>query len=276
MKLSNRKKSRIYLLLVPLLVVAFGFGIGKINYKFYLPIWIINVFLMVVASWILGLHVINAKSEKTQLATGAFFLIVPWILISMFFGLGPPPDTAAGWVATATEQQVRYSMLVVAGVFIAFGFTLLKDKLRNEGESYYSLIGFIAIIIAIPLFILDMLFWGFSLTEAFKILVSTNTEKLPEWFKPLRELFAMISVVEVALVYFAIAFFAISMNRVGWLNRTSSKVYVLISVLASVLIVLSAFLPEPFVTAGFAVSIPAIPFLMPYFMGINLLQRSGD
>jgi hypothetical protein len=257
-------------------VVAFGFGIGKINYKIYLPIWLINVFLMVMASWILGLHIINKKNEKTNLAAGAFFLIAPWILVSMFFGLGPPPDTATGWVSTATEQQVRYSMLTVAGVFIALGFTLLKDKLKAEGENYYSLLGFVAIIIAIPLFILDMLFWGFSLTESFKILVSTNSEKLPEWFRPLRVLFGMISLVEVALTYLAITFFAISMSRVGWLGKTSSKIYILISLLDFTLIMLSAFLPEPFVTAGFAVSIPAIPFLMPYFMGINLLRRAGD
>ena len=276
MKLINRKTSRVYLLLVPLIVVAFGFGIGKISYIFYLPIWIINVFLMVGASWILGLHVFKTKNEKKHLAIGAFFLIVPWILVSMFFGLGPPPDTAANWVATATEQSVRYSMLTVAGIFIAFGFTLLKEKLKNEGENYYSLLGFIAIIIAIPLFILDMLFWGFSLTESFNILVSTNTEKLPEWFKPLRVLFEMVSVVEVALTYLAITFFAVSMNRVGWLGKTSSKVYILISLFAFILIVLSAFLPEPFITVGFAVSIPAIPFLMPYFMGINLLRRTGE
>jgi hypothetical protein len=276
MKLLNRKTCRIYLLLVPLLVVAVGLGIGKINYKFYLPIWLINVFLMVMASWILGLHVINKKTEKTHLAAGAFFLIVPWILVSMFFGLGPPPDTAIGWVATATEQQVRYSMLTVAGVFVALGFTLLKEKLKNEGESYYSLLGFVAIIIAIPLFIIDMLFWGFSLTESFKILVSTNSEIFPEWFKPLRVLFGMISLVEVALTYLAITFFAVSMNRVGWLGKISSKIYILISLFAFMLIMLSVFLPEPFITAGFAVSIPAIPFLMPYFMGVNLLRKTGE
>ena len=276
MKILNRKTSRAYLILVPLLVAAFGFGIGKINYTFYLPIWIINVFLMLKASWKLGLHVINSKTEKRHFAAGAFFLIVPWILVSMFFGLGPPPETATSWVATATEQQVRYSLLTVAGIFIAFGFTLLKEKLKDEGEKYYSLLGFVAIIIAIPLFILNMLFWGFSLTESFKILVSSNTEKFSEWFNPLRSLFGMISVVEVALTYLAIIFFVVSMNRVGWLAKTSSKIYILISLFAFVLVVLSAFLPEPFVTAGFVVSIPAIPFLMPYFIGVNLLRSTGD
>jgi hypothetical protein len=272
----KRNASRIYLFIVPFLAAILGFGIGKTNYTFYLPIWIINVCLMGMAAWILGLHIINKKNEKKNLAVGAFFLIVPWILVSMFFGLGPPPDTAAGWVDTATEQQVRYSMLTVAGIFIAFGFTLLRDKLKSDGENFFSLMGFIAVIIAVPLFIIDMLFWGFSLTESFKILVSTNTEKLPEWFKPIRALFGMISVVEVALTYLAVILFAISMNLAGWLSKISSGIYIIISLLAFLIILLSAFLPEPFITAGFALSIPAIPFIMPYLIGINLLRRAGD
>lgn len=158
MKPSSQKISRIYLLLVPVLVTAFGFGIGKISYTYYLPIWLFNVVLMVLACWTLGLYIIKTKNKNAQLASGAFFIVVPWIFVSMFFGLGPPPETAAGWAATATEQQVRYSMLVTAGIFIALGFAFLKEKLKEAGENYYSLLGFIAIIIAIPLFILDMLF----------------------------------------------------------------------------------------------------------------------
>lgn len=272
-KLISRRIGRLYLLLVPILVVVFGFGLGKISYTFYLPIWIVNVFLMVLASWVVGLHVV--KQEQNHLAAGAFFLIVPTMLISMFFGLGPPPDTAKEWVATATEQQVRYSMLTVAGIFIALGFTFLKVKLQSV-ENYYSLLGLAAIFIAIPLFILDMLFWGFSLTETFKIIVSTNAESLPQWLKPLRELFGMVSVVEVALTYLATIFFAVSMKRASLLSKTASTIYVLISLFAFLLIVLSAFLPEPFITAGFAVSIPAIPFLMPYYMGVSLLGQAAE
>ena len=274
--LLKRKASRIYLWLVPVLVVILGLSFGKTNYTFYLPIWILNVVLMVMASWILGLHVINDKNKSKHIAVGAFCLIVPTILVSMFFGLGPPPETPAGWVATSTEQQVRYSMLTAAGIFIALGFTLLKEKQKNDGENYYSLLGSIAINIAIPLFILDMLFWGFSLTESFKILVATNTEKMPEWFKPLRQIFGMVSVVEVALTYLAIAFFSVSLNMTARLSKTSKNIYIVLSLFAFLIIILSAFLPEPFVTAGFAVSIPAIPFLMPYFISINLLKREGD
>lgn len=274
--LLNRNVSRIYLWLVPILVVIFGFSLGKTNYTFYLPIWILNVVLMVITSWILGLHVIRDENKSKHIAVGAFCLIVPTILVSMFFGLGPPPETPAGWVATSTEQQVRYSMLVAAGIFIVYGFTLLKEHQKNDGENYYSLLGSIAINIAIPLFILDMLFWGFSLTELFNTLVATNTEKMPEWFRPLRQIFGMVSVVEVALTYMAIIFFSVSLNMTSLLSKTSKIIYVTLSLFAFIIIILSAFLPEPFVTAGFAVSIPAIPFFMPYYIGINLLKGEGD
>ncbi len=274
--LSKRNAGRVYLWLVPVLVVIFGFGLGKISYTVYLPVWILNVVLMVMASWILGLHTILDKNRSKFMTSGAFCLIVPIILVSMFFGLGPPPETPAGWVVTSAEQQIRYSMLTVAGIFIATGFTLLKEKQKAEGESYYSLLGTIAINIAIPLFILDMLFWGFSLTELFKTLVAANTEKIPEWFKPFRMLFGMISVVEVALTYLAIAFFSVSLHLTGRLSKSSRNIYVMLSLFAFLIMILSVFLPEPFVTAGYIISIPAIPFFMPYYMGISLLKTEGD
>jgi hypothetical protein len=268
----SKKVSRLYLLLVPIIVIIIGFGLGRISYLYYLPIWFVNVCLMLLASWVVGLRVI--KTKQSYLAVGAFFLIVPIILVSWFFGLGPPPDTAKEWVATATEQQVRYFTLTVAGIFIVLGFTFLKVKLRTV-ENYYSLLGIALIYIAIPLFILDMLFWGFTLTETFKIVVSTNADSLPPWLSPLSKLFGMVSVVEVALTYLATIFFAVALKRAGFLSNTSSIIYVLLSLVAFMFIVLSAFLPEPFITAGFAVSIPAIPFIMPYYMGVSLLEKAG-
>ena len=273
---TKRNASRIYLLLVPLLVIIFGFALGKISYTLYLPIWIGNVFLMITAAWVLGLHTIKDKTKKKHLAFGAFSLIAPFILVSMFFGLGPPPDSAFEWVETATEQQIRYSMLVLAGIFIVLGFAMLREKLKNNGENFYSLLGFIAIIIAIPLYIINMLYWGFSLTELFKLMIASDTKNIPDWHKPFRSLFGMISVVEVALTYLAIAAFSVSMNLVGWISKPSSKIYIIISLIAFIMIVLSAFFKEPFVTVGFIVSIPAIPFLMPYFMGIHLLRKIGN
>lgn len=276
-KLLNRNIAQIYLSIVPFIAAILGFGVGHTSYKIYLPLWIANVLLMIAAAWTLGLHVSrNEDQEKKQLAKSAFLLIVPWILVSMFAGLGPPPETAAGWAESATEQQVRYFMLVISGVFIAFGFAGLRDKLRNKDETFYSFLGLTSILIATPLFIVNMLYWGFFLPELFKIQIASATENLPDWFIPFKKQFALISVVEVALTYFATFVFAVSLKLTGWFGETACLIYIFLSLLAFLIIILSAFLPEPFISAGFAVSIPAIPFLMPYFIGINLLRRAGN
>jgi hypothetical protein len=49
----------------------------------------------------------------------------------------------------------------------------------------------------------------------------------------------------------------------------------LVSLLAFVIIILSAFFQEK-LSIGFIVSIPAFPFLMPYFIGVNLLRKTGN
>lgn len=273
---SLLKLCRIYLSLVPLVVAILGFGVGHISYTIYLPVWVVNACLMTWACRELGLQsAIKAGGVQRQLASGAFFLILPWILISIFFGFGPPPETPAAWVALTTEQQVRYSLLVVAGISIAIGFGLTRGMLKNSGESLYATMGYVMIMVAIPLFLVNMLFWGFYLTESFRLLEKLSLEKMPDWFQPVRKLFGMISMVEVALTYLATMAFAMAMHSVGWIKQSTRNIYCMVSLVAFLVIVLSAFCPEPFITAGFVVSIPAIPFIMPYFMGIKLLRRAA-
>ncbi len=273
---ASKMTSYIYLLLVPVIAAGLGFGVGHVSYKFYLPLWLLNAVLMTIASWSLGLNVIRLKYEKeNKLATAAFFLIVPWILISMFAGLGPPPDTAAEWTALAKEQQVRYFMLVICGVFIAFGFAGLRDRLKAKGENFFSLLGLMAVLIAIPLFIINMLYWGFYLSELFRIQATANATDFPDWFLPIKQLFGLISVTEVALTYFATFALVVAMRKVGWLSKTSGFFYILFSLLAFLIIILSVFFTETLKVPAFAVSIPAFPFLMPYFIGVNLLRQAG-
>jgi hypothetical protein len=273
----KRNASQVYLSLVPILVSAFGLGVGYISYKIYLPVWIINVCLMVTASWTLGLHVIrNHDVEKKHLAIAAFFLIVPWILISMFFGLGPPPQTPAGWVATATEQEIRYIMLIIAGVFIALGFAALREKLKNTAGSFYSMLGFSAIMIAIPLFIVNMIFWSAYVPELFRLMVASGLEKRPEWTNPVREEFNLLAVIEVSITYLAGAAISAALRDAGWLSKIASRIYIIISLLCFTLIAISTFAPEPIATIGSIFSIPALPFIMPYLIGINLLRRAGN
>ncbi len=233
---------------------------------------------MATAAWTLGGDAFRHPDvDRKHLAVTALFMIAPWMLFSIFAGMGAPPSTAAGWAATGTEQQIRYYLLILGGVLLSCGMVLLKDRLKKAGEPIYSQLGFIILIIAIPLFLINMAFWGNYLVAAFKIFVASGASaKRPDWFAPLNELFYAISVVEIALFYLATAAFAASLKIAGLIRPGVSRIYIVLSMVGFVLNILSYSVPEPFATASYLVSVPAIPFIMPYLMGVHLLRRAGS
>ena len=272
------KFSQIYLSLVPVLTIVLALAVGYISYKIYLPIWVINVLLMIFCTWNIGGHVLRTgDATKKYLAVCAVFFIVPTILTSMFFGLGAPPfESPKAWVASITEQQIRYYYLLSAGLFISFGFAMLRQYIKNKGENLYSLLGDTAIKAAIPIFFINMTFWGFYLTKLYQGMVKSNTEKNPEWLLPIGTQFFYINVIVTALFYLGTAAFIISLRRIGLFRKTASNIYVFLSLLFFLFDVLPPTLPEPFATLNFIVSIPAVPFFFAYFMGINLLRKISD
>lgn len=274
----KRNLSRVYLTLVPVLTVVLGLGIGYSSYRIYLPVWLMNVGLMVLATWNLGAPVFKtADRVKKYMLAGALFFIVPTMLSSLFAGLGAPPyESPKLWVASASEQLIRYYFLLAMGVSIAFGYALLRELLKKTPGNFYALLGFMAIQIAIPVYLIDMSFWGFYLTKLYRLLVASSLDKTPDWVIPLRSQFFYINMMVAALVYLATAGFAQALKKAGWFSAAACQIYIIISLLFFVLDVLPPTLPEPFATLNFVVSIPAVPFMIPYFIGVNLLRKLGD
>jgi hypothetical protein len=263
-----------YLWLVPVAGTALAFGVGHVSYTIYIPLWIVNGVLMLTAcQWMgLGKALRSGTAAKTK-GLAALFLILPWILISMFAGLGPPPETAEGWVVTAREQELRYCMLMGVGLFELFAFRFLYQALQ-EKDAVFASIGWVCMLIAIPLFFINMTYWSSYLPKLFQEMQQRSLTELPDWAQPLRKQFGMISVAEVMLTYFATAAFAYSLSVTGIFNKGAAKIYIFLSLVAAIVMMLSVFFPEPLKIPGFALSIPAFPFLMPYIMGIRLLKKT--
>lgn len=281
-KRSKGNLSWIYLALAPflgaILAITYGlvFGVEHISYKIYLPGWMIQSCLMIIAAWIVGARFIGSQdADKKQLVVVSLFMIVPWIFISIFAGFGPPPWTPKEWVATATMQQVRYGILTVSGILITFGFALLRERLKNAGENFYSLLGFTALLMAIPLFLFDMTYYGSYLNESFRIFSTSSLPKTSEWHA-LGKLDFTICLIEVGLTYLATAAFAVSLKTTGLFNPTACTIYILLSLVGFILNLTPPSFPEPFATAGFVVSVPAVPLIIPYLMGVNLLRLAGN
>jgi hypothetical protein len=277
-KLFKRNLSQLYLTLVPVLTIVLGLGIGYTSYQIYLPVWSLNVVLMIISAWVLGAHAIKkGDEEKKHIVACALFFIAPSMLSSLFAGLGAPPyENPKLWVASANEQLTRYYFLLAMGLLIACGYAVLREKLKKTPGNFYALLGFIAIQIAIPIYLIDMSFWGFYLTKLYRIMAATSITKTPEWVLPLRNQFFYINMMVAALVYLATAAFAMGLKKAGWFKPAACHIYIAISLVFFLLDVLPPTLPEPFATLNFIVSIPAVPFMVPYFIGVNLLRKVGN
>jgi hypothetical protein len=273
---ASRSLSYYYLSLLPFGGALLGFTVAPVRPAVYVPLWGLNAILMVGAAWSLGGHRLRWEDDPQRRATvlAAVLLAAPWLLLSLLFGMGPPPGTAQEYAAAASEQQLRYALLVVSGLLVLGGFALLRAQLKASGENLYSLLGQTALSVAVPLFILNMLYWHSYLVEAFQSF--SAAESRPAWYGPLRSLFGAISTVEVALTYLATAAFAASLRVAGWFSPTASRLYGFFGLLGAVLATLPASMLGPVATAGFIVSVPAIPLIMPYLIGIHLLRRIGN
>ncbi|GAB3793813.1 hypothetical protein GCM10028819_06070 [Spirosoma humi] len=268
--------SRVYLTLVPFLAAAIALALGHSSPQLYLPIWLAHAALMASAIWYLGKNCFtNPNPGQRQLGTIALLVIIPWMGFTLFAGMGPPPTSIPEWVNTAAEQQIRYALLIAGGILITAGLALLANKLRQRGETPYWLLGVLGMGIALPLFILNMAYWGSFLVESFTNFSAASIAKRPDWYLSMRALFTWISGVEVALFYLATAAFALALQSVGWFNPRACRLYLLFSLVGALLSVLPSFSFEPIVMATYLVSIPAFPFIMPYLMALNLINLAN-
>ncbi len=270
----SRKLSFIFLCAVPLVTVVLAFAIGRAPREIYLPIWLVNVAAMLYAAWVLGVSSIRSPDAgKKRIAMIGLLFTAPWMLASIFAGMGPPPFNMHGWAELASEQQLRFNILIVCAVIIAFGFSLLYEHLKHLGEQLYARLGFTAIIIAIPLMIIGMILWGNLITESFVIIDATVPRAIPDWLKPMQATVDAVVIVWVALIYVACIFFSLSLQRTNLLKTIP---YTIVAAVALIVSLLPPTSPEPVATINYLVGIPAVTFVIPYLLGLNLLRVSDS
>ena len=85
------------------------------------------------------------------------------------------------------------------------------------------------------------------------------------------------------LTYLATLAFAASLGRVQWLGRGASRAFMIVNGVALLFLIIRGLqYPDPklatpwYTNPGFVVGIPAVPFIMPFLLGVVLLRRAGD
>jgi hypothetical protein len=268
MKTFPQKLSYVFLLAVPVMVTVMAFVFGHRSYWIYLPGWFLNMILMALA-------VKTLEDAKSVTARGiAWPLIMSWAPISVFAGMGPPPETAEGWAALAWEQQLRYCILIVSGTLTTIGFLRMYDVLRSYPGSRFTRTGKAMFLVALPLFIANMVYWGFFLTNVFVKYSQPGAPAKPDWLQTVSSAFTVVRMIEVTLIYCGTAVFAYALSRSGHLSRLASSIYIFFCCLGVILNLLPASLPAPLAIANYVSYIPAITLLMPYLIGLNFLNKA--
>lgn len=274
MNTTSRRLSYIFLCLVP--VLAMGFAAPR---ALRIPvvdqaIGAVLFAAIVIAAWLLGVRaVLGGALERRHLALAGALLITPFALVALFWvGLGPP------WNATPSENVMRYLVLIVSSIAVTGGFIVLKEALSEAGERTYSTVGFAAAILAGAAYLV----WMSFILGAY--VVKVRDGQVPPAINSVLDVLDILLCVACALTYLATAAFAASFGRSGWLGRGATRTYVIANFVAVVCLMLRGLsFPDPTTLAtpwytqpGFVAGIPAIPYIMPFLLGVVLLRRGGD
>lgn len=270
----TRSISYVFLCIFPLLV-GFLAGVRDLRIRgVYQTLGGVLFLSIVVAWWILSGRAIKFGTDAGRIfALAGSLLIAPWALISLLWvGLGTP------WDATAAENEMRYLVLLFGSIAVTFGFVVVGKLLSEVGERFYSTLGFAANILAGEAYLV----WTSFQTGAYAEKVRIG--QMSAAIVALGNVYDVLLFAACVLTYFATAAFAASFGQTKWLKRGAARAYIITSFVALLFIGLRGLsFPDPtagatpwYTNLGFIAGIPAVPWIMPFLLGVVLLRLISD
>lgn len=269
-----RRLSRAFLCAVPLLAIGLTVPRSLRIPGVHPAIGLVHFLAILIAAWAMCGEVLRVGGDdRRRVVVAGALLLVPFALISLFWvGLGTP------WEATPVENRMRYLVLLASSMAVAIAFVFLKESLCEAGERVFSILGFAANIFAGTAYMI----WLVIYIAVYVVKVRDGA--LPEVLNSAINMSDILLFVACVLTYVTVAAFAASMGRIGWLGRGATRVYLILNFVALVCILIRGLsFPDPtasstpwYTQPGFIAGIPAIPWIMPYYLGVGLVCRAGD
>lgn len=269
----RRRVGYVFLCILPfLLFVVFGVRNLRIPGVFQ-AVGAVLFVAVAIAAWTLGARTLRSgPPEKRGIALAGALFVVPWWLMSLLWiGIGPP------FQAGAEENQMRFLLLLSNSIVVMAAFIALKEAVAAAGERICSTLGVSASIAA-----------GMGYFVCMSIINASYVVRLRDGAAPdigvLSDVFDVAEFFACVMTYVATAAFATALGKVGWLGRRASHTYAIVCAVCVTLLVMRG-LSYPEISTGsgpwysnitFIVGIPAIPWIMPFLMGVVLLRRAGD
>ena len=267
-----RRVSYVFLCIVPFLsFVVVGVRALRVP-GVYQAVGVAYFAAIAIAAWTLSAGAIRADVlSRRLLGLAGTLLVTPFALVALLWvGLGGP------WQASAAENQMRYLVLTVMATAIAGGFVVLREALSEAGERFYATLGFAAIMLSGPLYLI----WNIFAFGVF--FAKQHAGEVPQALRSLDDIFDLVLFVAGFLTYLATVAFAASLGRVQWLGRGATRAFMIMNGVALLFLVIRGLkYPDPratpwYTSPGFIVGIPAVPFIMPFLLGVVLLRRAGE
>jgi hypothetical protein len=203
---------------------------------------------------------------------GSLFL-TPFALVALLWvGLGTP------WDSSTIENRMRYAVLVGASVAVTAAFVVAKEALSRPSNTLLPSLALASGTLSGA----GYLVWSSFYLGAFASQVSSGN--LPVGVPPIMNILDVLLFVSSALAYCATAALACGLRKIDWLGPGPARAFTLLSAVAFTFLMLRGLsFPSPdqsplpwFARPGFIVGIPAVPWVMPYLLGIVLLRRAGQ
>lgn len=268
-----RRVSYLILCVIPLLIVPLTGSRALRIPVVHEFVGILLFGIVAISAWRLASPQVGSQGERERLLrTAGALLVTPIALIALLWvGLATP------WDASVSENKMRYAVLLAGSIGVTAGFFLLKEVLTESGERFFSTLA----IAASSLSGAGYVVWtSFQLGDFALRLASRAADPA---VAAMNNVFDGLLFSASALAYLATAAVAHALWRVAWLGRNASRAYVALNLIALALLILRGVsFPSPggdpapwFTRPGFIVGIPAMPWFMPYFLGVVLLRRAG-
>src|SRR5207248_8247777 len=199
-----RRVSYVFLCIFPFLsFVVFGVRAFRVP-GVYQAVGVAYFAAIAIAAWTLGAGAIRADVQGRRLLGLAGTLLVTSFapVALLWVGIGGP------WQATAAENQMRYLVLIVMVSAIAGGFVVLREALSQAGERFYATLGFAAIMLSGPLYLI----WNTFAVGVF--FAKDHTGQVPQALHSLGDIFDVLRFVAGFLTYLATAAFVASLGRI--------------------------------------------------------------
>ncbi len=270
MKSNARRVSFLFLCAAPFLL----FGLAAPRYLrevgAHHAVGAVAFAAVVLAAWVLGLRALRGGAEEARRqAVAGGLLCAPFAVIGLLWvGIGPPA------YATPPENYMRYLVLLSSSVSITVGFVLAQEALVVAGERLHSSLGFAASLLGGAAYLIWNCF-------AVGVWLARVRDGQSSGLAPLGDPLDVVLFVACVLTYLATASFALAFGRVGWLGRSGSRACAVIALAALALLVGRGIAFPELATAwylrpAFIVGIPAIPWILPFLLGVVLLRKAGD